>query len=777
MIISMQGNWKVTVKSKNAAYDQRFIITGAVSGNATYAGTVGVSATVVGNQWSIAIQNNPGSGYRLSKAQIKFPHRAGSEYVFDIGSEDGADGDFNDLVLTCTAVATINDFMIYGNVSLYSGRCLFNPCSKRPYVIDTYPGLRDALLNPKLKAVIESLYPERVPQFPFPPEPDPGPFKPIVIDLFGEATLPKTQLVYQRIDDAESKQPPKVRAEIAASSGGKAFSEFNLLKAASVKSTSASFTSEIKSARDNSFVDRLEIAKAIDGLYFGCHTEPAENITMTFEEYDRSGAELAGGAYTGTGNRQVLGDTVTDMFGNYIFRFKFDMQVPGLADAGDIAFGENVDVIIYPDIIVKVTGFAPYTVLYESAPYYNIPNLKRINLCLPKSAIRPTSACFNGNLIGSLGNVFIGGNQNTAGSESALALTRSGYSNDLDAAGRISVDNTMAQFKVQCAAWGGVIDMRGCMYDTSKPADQNPAKWYTIRIKRAGTSTWNFVSQNYKHPKFSNRNLPNYIGDDVGPFTVPLHVNGGVAVNVAAYKNIQREINADGIDWEFSNSDRYMQLYTTLFDLVAGVVTPGTFLVKIDCYDAAGNRVTNLSDMIPLYIHNVPLNFGLAGPVFANPAIVNAGCGLYRLTDLQMNDPMNLSFMANDPYGFVDSFALTMGRCPAPMLALQINNHKPPLADTTSLITTLSSGSAPLNTFLNNCPGYTGTLAAFSDSGMINVVFQPGASETGWIRSAEYYTVLSFTLSAYKRVTNGYNSGHSSQYLTSSSIAMERLSP
>ncbi len=777
MIISMQGNWKVTVKSKSASYDQRFLVSGAVSGNGSYAGTVGVSATVVGNQWSIAIQNNPGTGFRVSKAQIKFPHRVGTEYVFDIGSEDGADGDFNDLVLTCSTVATINDFMIYGNVSLYSGRCLFNPCRKRPYVIDTYPGLLDAMLNPKLKDLITNLYPERVPHFPFPPEPDPGPFKPIVLDLFGEATLPKTQLVYQRKEAVDSKSAPKARAELSAISGGKPFNEFNLLKSAAVKSTSAFSTSETMSISENIFTNRPDIAKAIDGLYFGCQTEPAENITLTFEEYDRTGAELAGGAYSGTGNRQLLGDTVTDMFGNYIFRFAFDLEVPGLADAGDIAFGENVDVIIYPDIIVKVTGFAPYTVLYESAPYYNIPNLKRINLCLPKSTVRPTAACFNGNLVGSLGNVFIGGNQNTFGSESAVALTRSGYSNDLDSTGRISVNNTMAQFKIQCAAWEGVIDMRGCMYDTSKPADQNLAKWYTIRIKRAGTSNWTFVSQNYKHPKFSNRNLPNYIGDDVGPFTVPLHVDGGDLVNVAAYKNIQHEINAEGIDWEFANSDRYMQLYTTLFDMVAGVVTPGTFLVKIDCYDVAGKRVPNLSDMIPLYIHNVPLNFGLVGPVFANPAIVNAGCGLYRLTDGQMNDPLNLSFMANDPYGFVDLFELTMGRCPEPMLALQINTHKPPLANTTSLSTTMSSGSAPLNTFANNCPGYTGTLAAFSSPGMIKVEFQPGASETGWIRAAEYYTVLSFTLSAYKRVTNGYNDGRSGQYLTSSSVAMERLSP
>ena len=41
MIISMQGNWTVRVKSKSAAYSQRFIISGATSGNGVHSGTPG----------------------------------------------------------------------------------------------------------------------------------------------------------------------------------------------------------------------------------------------------------------------------------------------------------------------------------------------------------------------------------------------------------------------------------------------------------------------------------------------------------------------------------------------------------------------------------------------------------------------------------------------------------------------------------------------------------------------------------------------------------------
>jgi hypothetical protein len=209
---------------------------------------------------------------------------------------------------------------------------------------------------------------------------------------------------------------------------------------------------------------------------------------------------------------------------------------------------------------------------------------------------------------------------------SSAALRRYGDGNFLEETGKISVGSSLAGFNVECAAWGGVIDMRGCMYDAAKTVAQNTIHWYTIRIMRSTTSGWEFVSQNYKHPRFSKRNLPNYIGDDVGPFSVSLHVDGvSPAVNKPAYKNIQREIFVDGVDWEFSNFDRYMQLNTALYDVISGVRTPGTFYVRVDGYDAAGSVVPNATDMIALYVNNLPLNFQLAGPVLTDPSIVYAG--------------------------------------------------------------------------------------------------------------------------------------------------------
>jgi len=772
MIISMQGDWTVRVKAKNAAYSQRFVINGATSGNGTHSGTVGTSINVTGDQWTIAIQNNPGGGYQLSDTKIKFPHQIGSNYDFEIWSNDaGGDEDFNDLILACSTPVNINDFLIYGNVSLYRGRCLFNPCRRGPFVIETKFALKEALKNVKLREILEKDYPERIRDDIIGPNPpDPVPFKPIVIDLYNEAMQPKTKLVYKRLESANTKSK---KDELTSEYSIKNYSILSSIQ----RETSREF---VKS------VDKIELARVIDGLLLrDCIVAPATNTTLTFEEYDRTAAELAGGPYTGTGNRRLLGDTITDMHGNYIFRFSFDMTFPGIEDSTDIAPGESIDVAAYPDVIVKVTGFSPYNVLYESAPHYNIPNLKRINLCLPKSTIQPSSACFNGNLIGSLGNVFLGGNQNSSASFSNAALRRYGNGNHLESTGNISVGSSLAGFNIECASWYGKIDFKGCMYDLAKTVAQNKIRWYTIRIRRSGTSDWQFVSQNYKHPRFHKRHLPGYIGDDVGPFTQSLHVDGGPAVDVPAYRNIQREIFVDGIDWEFSNFDRYMQLNTKLYDKVLGETTPGKLYVRVDCYDNTGNPVPDGTDMIALFIHNNPLNFGLTTPVFTDASVVNSGCGLFRLTDAQMNTPIQLSLRANDPEGFVHSFDLSMRRCPSPMIALTVN--QPTVGATPSGPTPQPHPTTPPNrttlfngvstSVHNTCNGYTGTIQEFSDAGMINVEIQPAASEGGWIKTGEFFTSLSFYLRAYKRMTNGYNSGLSDDYEAHAQILMERINP
>ncbi|MEP6900218.1 MAG: hypothetical protein ABJA66_00630 [Actinomycetota bacterium] len=759
MIITMQGNWTVRVKSKNAAFPQRFIISGATSGNGTYNGvTTTPAVSVTGSQWTIAIQHNPGTGFQLSDSKLKFPQQIGTNYVFDIQSNDsGADVDFDDLVLACSQPATPNDFIIYGNLSLYSGNCIFNPCRRDIFVIETSSALQAALKNSHLRAVIEKLYPERVPPFKVDPNPpDPPYFTPVVIDLFGEATQPKTTLNVRRVeDDAKSRKASAKDASLSESS-------FRVEEAVSNRSI----------ATESLFAtNKYEIARAIDSYFRICNVEPGSGLTLTFEEYDRTILEQAGGPYTGTGNRRLLGDTITDMFGNYIFRFSFDMTFPGLEDASDSFPGQSVNEFAYPDVIVKVTGVASWDVLYESAPYFNIPNLKRINLCLPKSTVRVTSSCANGNLIGSLGNVFVGGNQNTTASTLTTALRRNGNNNFLGETGVVSVHNSQAGFAVECAAWSGIIDIFGCIYDETKSLADNKIRWYTIRIARkpaSGAPAWVYVTENYKHPLFHKRNLPNYNGDDVGPFPTTI---AGVP-NTPAYKNIRYELHTGGpdTDWENAHIDRLLQLHTGLYDIVGGLPTPGTFYLRIDGYDAAGNHVSGKTDLIALYIHNRGINFGLGGPTLTDPSIVNAGCGLFRLTDAQNNTPMEFSFMANDPYGFLDSYSLSMSRCPSPTIALLAS----PMTDTASGASVLAGGASTGVHYA--CVGYTGTLDEFG-AGLIATTLQPGVGEVGWIKPAEDFTVYSFGLTASQRLTNGYNSGSSGLSQASGQIMLEKLNP
>ena len=437
MIIAMQGNWTVTVKSKSAAFPQRFIVQGATTGNGIKAGTPGTSVFVTGSQWSITIQNDPGTGWRASKTNLKFPVKTGGKYEFEIRSDDGGggDSDFNDLVLTCSTPVNINDFIIYGNVTLYSGRCIFNPCRKFPYVIDTLPGLKLALKNPDIRDYLEKNYPERIRKIIDPNPPDPEPyFKPIVFDVGNVALKPKTSINFTKKVVEAKKRSTTVsedRSEFDVSN-------FEIINSAQINPDEKALVIQ---------KDKLELVNNINKLFTTCNSGAGTNLTLTFEEYDRSPAELAGAAYSGTGNRRLLGDTITDMNGNYIFRFSFDMSFPFLEDAADIILGKDVNTVMYPDVIVKIVEYSPFQVRFESAPYYNIPNLKRIDLCLPKSTVQVSSACFNGNLIGSLGNVFIGGNQNSTASTSVLNLRRYGNSNYLEATGTISVNSPLAGFR------------------------------------------------------------------------------------------------------------------------------------------------------------------------------------------------------------------------------------------------------------------------------------------------------------------------------------------
>jgi hypothetical protein len=402
-------------------------------------------------------------------------------------------------------------------------------------------------------------------------------------------------------------------------------------------------------------------------------------------------------------------------------------------------------------------------VLYESAPYYNVPNLYRLDLCLPESQVPVTSICFNGNLIGSLGNVFIGGNQNTTGSTSVAALDRNGYNNHLRPDGKITVHNSQAGFGVDCACWVSMIDVKGCMYNTQRRATDPIIKHYTIRYSKDGVH-WQFVTESYLHPIFSKRNLPNYNGDLVGPFPATLMVDGVSTPNTPSYKNIQAEVFHDGIDWEFTNLDRYMQLHSAIYQ----GTQPGTVYFKVEGYDAAGNLVPGAKDLIALYIDNNALGFSLDNVWFVDDGvnIIKAECNLYRMKDGSLNTPLRIKFKANDQWGFLDNYDLNISKCGAGF----------PVVES---LPGISEGSNPGNTDGNNCPGYRGTaeMSKFGDLNSHEITYSPAPVPTKkWLESTESYTVYYVGLSAAKRETNGYNTGINGNYYTSTSFAVERIS-
>jgi hypothetical protein len=759
MFIPMQGDWTIRVKSKSASFPQQFKISGAATGNGIYAanGPAFPTVSVTGTNWSIAIQHNNGAGFQTSNLRLRFPQIVGSNYEFDLQSDDsGNDGDFNDLILTCSTPVRTNEYLIYGNVSSYSGPCLWNPCFRDWLVIDSRASLVKALENPTLRDAIEKVYKERIP-LPFPPEPDPEPFRPLMLNLLNDFQIPPREI--------EVLSP---KAAIVGEKSGKAAVDplllTNFKRERIVKAESASIS-------DTLAYNRLELAKMYDFARFRCQKEAASYVNLQFEEYDRTTAEKAGLPYTGTGDREMLGSAATDAFGNYIFRFT---QYFGSLLDEFFTDGNSGEVgYIRPDIIGKIVETVPvYQLLYESAPRFNVNRLQRIDYCIPKGKIRPSRQCFNGNLIGTLGNIVLDGAQNTTASFAPAALTRSG-TNILSSDGIITVKDTeIAGFTVKCACWAGRVDVKGCLYNARRTANDPIIRYYTIRYKKNPGAEWQYVVQHHVNPVLTDTGYKNQL---TGPFPTDLFVDGAAAkTTVSAYKNIQAEAFVDGIPWKFEELGCIMRLDTAIYEADA----PGTVYFRVDAYDGAGNNVG--TDMIALYISNAALKVGFGNTGFEVPTgqtVESLNCGLYRLFDgnpageiNQMRIPFKLPYLVvdSDLRGFVDYYKLSFSKCPT-AASLSVTAPGPIIGDTTGII---DAGNMTDPTD-NDCGNFRGTPTKFGNDNLVEAVVEPimGAE---WLEPGVEYSVYSFTLEAQRRVTNGYNTGKSGTYYATTSVGILR---
>jgi hypothetical protein len=352
MAITMQGNWTVQVRSRDAAYAQRFVIEGAEVGNGVHDGIVGRRLYVSGAHWTLQVQHRPTrQAWRDSALRFGLPGVDAGLLQVEIGANDGGlDDAYDDLVIECSLPVSRCEHVVYGEVTAHDGATPFNPRRDDYLVIDA-PVDTQALCAryPALEAVIAKLYPQRRRS----PAGLPADLSPLVLPN----GLPSASVGLRfesRHDDADrcgADQDAAVRM-LQASVGRVPFQAHAMEAGASILTR----------------VELGAIAHLRDQLMRQpCDPVPAASVQLRFERYHRSASESAGGAYRGTGLREQLGQAMTDSLGRYLFRFR-----QRRSDAS-------------PDLLVQVARVCAEP-SFETAPYDRVANLRRIDLCVPNRA-------------------------------------------------------------------------------------------------------------------------------------------------------------------------------------------------------------------------------------------------------------------------------------------------------------------------------------------------------------------------------------------------------
>lgn len=718
MAITMQGAWTVTVKAKSAAFAQRIVVSRPGQPDLTITGTPGNAVFVNAPQWSINVQSQsgPGQPWLDSAQRITSPTVSGGLLHFDINTDDsGGDKDYNDLVLTCSMPLAASEFVIYGNAKTYSGFCRWNPCYPLYYAIETQAALLQALQIPDLRRILTKLYPERIPKRG--PGPDPGPrFTPI---LLPKATPVASSGLMFRSAGVRSPVP---EAEIKSAKDAHTFHEVaatRLRGSASPVTFDGSPVSAGSALLERS--DVLSLAKLADRFKAlpGCTTQAAPGLLLRFQEYDRTDAEKAGGSYTGTGSREDLGIAATDELGNYLFRFS---RSPGdFADeALDVGTGELLATQIFPDVIVQALG-SSLDVEFETAPYFNIPNLIRIDLCMPYGSVHPSNpncTAFD-RIITKIGDIVV------------LHAALGGTPNTLTADGRITCRNANAP-QVDCAAWrnysaGGRVGLSlyACM--TSPQVASYTIRYNLDNVWTGPNANWQFVHQSHTLIYVPDLGTPGYTGSSVGPTNRSVHLDGGPATVAPTYDN-------HGNDTQWIENDLKMILDTTLY---RAPENPGTVYFRIEGYDAAGNPVPGVVDTIWLYIANQPSTGKIVAVDLGTPA--DDDCTLLDLPDGSPNAPIFVKYQIDNPDGFLQGWALSVTRG---------NNHSVPV--TASGVVPKSYPAAGL---IDPCQ-FHGT-PDFPTDGDGNTVTQLVPTTGNWLPDGKTFCAFAFTLTANDRVTDG----------------------
>ena len=693
MTIAMQGEWRIKA-SKNASWDQQFRIEGSTNGLDGIYDETSQEIEVDGPQWGITVQHDPPGPdtWRQSRYQLANWRTSGGWFLFDIMTDDfgthGGDEDFNDLILTCRVKVKPFDFVVYGQVKSYSEFCGYNPCfPSNYYVIDKAYQLSELLKYPYMRRILEKLYPERVKTFErlkLGPEPDPQPFRPMMIPS-GLSEEPGLNVLY-----------PVMPVET-----------IDIKKRAKKEDDTAVYALTSNTTADSLLLaheDLLELARLHDQIQvLPCVVKPVSQTILRFSEYDRSAVEKLGGSYKGEGDKHILGDTATDEFGNYVFRFSQDYSQLA-QESGDFAQGESLITELRPDVIIELMETLPNGVLYATPPYYNIQNIKRINLCVPSSELDPPrTACQGGRAIQALGN---------------LSIITTGTTLESDG----TVTNTIGPGpKVDHAAWYGTVDLFACFLDTDPKV-----KHYVIRYRTQVNSVWSdwiFVSDEYRHPKQQGDGSWKY--EKVGPDLVSLRLDGpsDPKVKVGAYNNIEDQIINS--EWQNTKRDRKLHIRTSIYQVAAGAVE-----FKIEGFDASGEKVPGALDTIRMFIENTWSDGDID---YVKLGTEDPGeCALLELP--AVDSPLTVRYRVINNEGFLNKYSLNVYRG----------------SDKDVATVNTATGIKEEALYQSASP-----YRFYGTSGYIEISLQPSPGGS-WLPTNFVFCAFSFELTSTDRKTNGY---------------------
>lgn len=684
MAVSMQNTWIIEVTGKEASWAQRFRIAGSTNNmDGTHSGAVGTSITVIGPQWGITVEHNPTGPVSWSSSRTKLANFRidGGFFKVDIGSDDGGGGpdeDFNDLVITAAKPLSPSDWIVYGTAKSYRGFCRFNPCFPFPWiVIDTAAQLERLLKYDQVRSILEEAYGTDVASLARRES-----FKPLVLSRGGTASggfavRGTTEIEYKMTGRSKKK-------ELNASH-----------EAEAIASQSPYYVANLTLAHQG-ILDRIVAINS-------CEVEPIAQSIMRFLEYDRNDSELGGGPYTGHGNRETLGVSATDEFGNYVFSFTRSTAQLVSEALEDTPAGGDAILSANPDLIVQFVEDPEGVAVYETAPYYDIPNVRRIDLCIPVSHLTP-KPCRGDRVLQYLGDIPIINNPgstlhsdgtitNTAASESGPSITR--------------------------GAWRGTIDIRGCFEDSSSPVVH-----YTIRY-RVGSGDWSYLAVPARGLR--QQGTGSWVSESYGPADTALSFG-----TVPAYRNIELE---PGWSLEVQHRKARVNLKTLLPADLEPAVEDIWFVIR--GYDSKGDYVPGTYDWIMLRVDESRSDGDIASIVV--PGQPDPGdCALLELPS--DTSPLAIRLRALDTDGFLEAWSLT---------AWKGSNHLVGLTDT-------STAAAPAGAF----PGavadsrYYGTPER-SDAdvdGYIVLNVTPPAD--GWLGSDDF-CAYSIELHLRDRTTNG----------------------